>query len=183
MFPATADRDRSGRVLSGNIGATRSSPRGRHRTRQVPVQNLPAPRHEIGSSYAARAAQGNGGAHAGKRLAFQPEAHVRRRRTGMDGGRPCPRSRVRHGEQGRHRARRKVGQSSLAARCHRMDVLERLAHGTWGLLEVKSSSGPKDDYFDDIALQASFSTPRAIVSLIEPRAGFTVPSDPGRSPS
>jgi hypothetical protein len=36
----------------------------------------------------------------------------------------------------------------------RVDVLERLAHGTWGLREVKSSSGPKDHYFDDIALQA-----------------------------
>jgi len=36
----------------------------------------------------------------------------------------------------------------------RVDVLERLAHGTWGLREVKSSSGPKDHYYDDIALQA-----------------------------
>jgi len=36
----------------------------------------------------------------------------------------------------------------------RVDVLERLAHGTWGLREVKSSSGPKDYHFDDIALQA-----------------------------
>ena len=35
-----------------------------------------------------------------------------------------------------------------------VDVLERLAHGTWGLREVKSSSGPKDHHFDDIALQA-----------------------------
>ncbi len=35
----------------------------------------------------------------------------------------------------------------------RVDVLERLAHGTWGLREVKSSSGPKDHYYDDIALQ------------------------------
>ena len=35
----------------------------------------------------------------------------------------------------------------------RVDVLERLANGTWGLREVKSSGGPKDYYFDDIALQ------------------------------
>jgi Domain of unknown function(DUF2779) len=34
-----------------------------------------------------------------------------------------------------------------------VDVLERLAHGTWGLREVKSSSGLKDHYLDDIALQ------------------------------
>jgi hypothetical protein len=36
----------------------------------------------------------------------------------------------------------------------RVDVLERLADGTWGLREVKSSRGPKDHYYDDIALQA-----------------------------
>ena len=36
----------------------------------------------------------------------------------------------------------------------RVDVLERLGHGTWGLREVKSSTGPKDYHFDDIALQA-----------------------------
>jgi hypothetical protein len=35
----------------------------------------------------------------------------------------------------------------------RVDVLERLAHGTWGLREVKSSSGLKNHYLDDIALQ------------------------------
>jgi hypothetical protein len=35
----------------------------------------------------------------------------------------------------------------------RVDVLERLAQGTWGLREVKSGSGPKDHYYDDIALQ------------------------------
>jgi hypothetical protein len=35
----------------------------------------------------------------------------------------------------------------------RVDVLERLAPGTWGLREVKSSSGLKDHYLDDIALQ------------------------------
>src|SRR5262249_7421143 len=35
----------------------------------------------------------------------------------------------------------------------RVDVLERLADGTWGLREVKSSSGLKDHYVDDIALQ------------------------------
>jgi hypothetical protein len=35
----------------------------------------------------------------------------------------------------------------------RVDVLERLAPGTWGLREVKSSSGPKNHYYDDIALQ------------------------------
>jgi hypothetical protein len=36
----------------------------------------------------------------------------------------------------------------------RVDVVERLAHGTWGLREVKSSTGLKDHYLDDIALQA-----------------------------
>jgi hypothetical protein len=35
----------------------------------------------------------------------------------------------------------------------RVDVLERLASGGWGLREVKSSSGLKDHYIDDIALQ------------------------------
>jgi hypothetical protein len=35
----------------------------------------------------------------------------------------------------------------------RVDVLERLAPGSWGLREVKSSSGLKDHYLDDIALQ------------------------------
>ena len=35
----------------------------------------------------------------------------------------------------------------------RVDVLERLAYGAWGLREVKSSSGLKDHYLDDIALQ------------------------------
>lgn len=35
----------------------------------------------------------------------------------------------------------------------RVDVLERLPDGTWGMREVKSSTGPKDHYFDDIALQ------------------------------
>ena len=36
----------------------------------------------------------------------------------------------------------------------RVDVMERLAFGAWGLREVKSSSGLKDHYLDDIALQA-----------------------------
>lgn len=36
----------------------------------------------------------------------------------------------------------------------RVDVMERLASGAWGLREVKSSSGLKDHYLDDIALQA-----------------------------
>jgi hypothetical protein len=35
----------------------------------------------------------------------------------------------------------------------RVDVLERLPSGAWGLREVKSSSGLKDHYIDDIALQ------------------------------
>jgi hypothetical protein len=35
----------------------------------------------------------------------------------------------------------------------RVDVLERLANGAWGLREVKSSTGPKGYHFDDIALQ------------------------------
>lgn len=35
----------------------------------------------------------------------------------------------------------------------RVDALERLANGAWGLREVKSSSGLKDHYLDDIALQ------------------------------
>lgn len=36
----------------------------------------------------------------------------------------------------------------------RVDVLERLPSGAWGLREVKSSTGPKAHYFDDITLQA-----------------------------
>jgi hypothetical protein len=36
----------------------------------------------------------------------------------------------------------------------RVDVMERLAPGVWGLREVKSSSRLKDHYLDDIALQA-----------------------------
>jgi hypothetical protein len=36
----------------------------------------------------------------------------------------------------------------------RVDVVERLADGAWGLREVKSSSRLKDHYLDDIALQA-----------------------------
>lgn len=36
----------------------------------------------------------------------------------------------------------------------RVDVLERLPDGSWGLREVKSSTGPKDHHLDDIALQA-----------------------------
>ncbi len=36
----------------------------------------------------------------------------------------------------------------------RVDVMERLAPGAWGLREVKSSAGLKDHYLDDIALQA-----------------------------
>lgn len=36
----------------------------------------------------------------------------------------------------------------------RVDVLERLANGAWGLREVKGSSGPKDHHLDDIALQS-----------------------------
>jgi hypothetical protein len=36
----------------------------------------------------------------------------------------------------------------------RVDVLERLSSDAWGLREVKSSSGLKDHYIDDIALQA-----------------------------
>jgi Domain of unknown function(DUF2779) len=35
----------------------------------------------------------------------------------------------------------------------RVDVLERLASGTWGLREVKSSARPKDNHYDDIAIQ------------------------------
>ena len=35
----------------------------------------------------------------------------------------------------------------------RVDVLERLANGAWGLREVKSSSGLKDHYLNDMALQ------------------------------
>jgi len=35
----------------------------------------------------------------------------------------------------------------------RVDVLEPLGNGTWGLRDVKSSTRPKDYHFDDIALQ------------------------------
>ena len=36
----------------------------------------------------------------------------------------------------------------------RVDVLERLGQGTWGLREVKSSTGLRDHHVDEIALQA-----------------------------
>lgn len=36
----------------------------------------------------------------------------------------------------------------------RVDVMERLAPGVWGVREVKSSAGLKDHHLDDIALQA-----------------------------
>ena len=36
----------------------------------------------------------------------------------------------------------------------RVDLLERLTDGAWGLREVKSSTGLKDHYLDEIALQA-----------------------------
>ena len=48
----------------------------------------------------------------------------------------------------------------------RVDVLERLGDGAWGLREVKASSGVKDHYLDDIALQAH----------VLRAAGITVPS-------
>jgi hypothetical protein len=48
----------------------------------------------------------------------------------------------------------------------RVDVLERLLFGTWGLREVKSSSGLKNHYIDDIALQ---------VNVVR-GAGVTLPS-------
>jgi len=35
----------------------------------------------------------------------------------------------------------------------RVDVMHRQADGSWGLAEVKSSTGPKDHYIDDVALQ------------------------------
>jgi Domain of unknown function(DUF2779) len=35
----------------------------------------------------------------------------------------------------------------------RVDVLERLANGAWGLREVKRSTRPKDNHYDDIAIQ------------------------------
>jgi hypothetical protein len=43
----------------------------------------------------------------------------------------------------------------------RVDAMERLADGTWGLREVKSSSSLKDHHLDDIALQAMRSVGRA----------------------
>jgi hypothetical protein len=35
----------------------------------------------------------------------------------------------------------------------RVDVLERLGNGAWGLREVKSTARPKDNHYDDIAIQ------------------------------
>jgi hypothetical protein len=35
----------------------------------------------------------------------------------------------------------------------RVDVLERLANGAWGLREVKSTARPKDNHYDDVAIQ------------------------------
>jgi hypothetical protein len=50
----------------------------------------------------------------------------------------------------------------------RIDVLERLGHDTWGLREVKSSTGLKDHYIDDIALQAFVLTGAGVrVSSVE----------------
>ena len=46
----------------------------------------------------------------------------------------------------------------------RVDVLERLGRDSWGLREVKSSTGQKDHYLDDIALQAFVLRGRAFRS-------------------
>ena len=46
----------------------------------------------------------------------------------------------------------------------RVDVLERLDRDAWGLREVKSSTGQKDHYLDDIALQAFVLRGRAFRS-------------------
>src|SRR5271165_1156724 len=43
--------------------------------------------------------------------------------------------------------------ATARSRSRRQGVLERLATGAWGLREVKTSTGPKDYHFDDIALQ------------------------------
>src|SRR5438552_7889944 len=36
----------------------------------------------------------------------------------------------------------------------RVDILERAPNGTWNLIEVKSATDLKDEYFDDAAIQA-----------------------------
>jgi hypothetical protein len=53
----------------------------------------------------------------------------------------------------------------------RVDVLERLAPGSWGLREVKSSSGLKDHYLDDSApdLRASGRGRRDLLNRAAPR--------------
>jgi hypothetical protein len=49
----------------------------------------------------------------------------------------------------------------------RVDVLERLSSGAWGLREVKSSSGLKDHYIDDIALQAYVLQGTGVTPLLD----------------
>ena len=44
----------------------------------------------------------------------------------------------------------------------RVDVLERLSDGAWGLREVKSSTGLKERYLDEIALQAYVLTSASV---------------------
>ena len=50
----------------------------------------------------------------------------------------------------------------------RVDILERLGNGTWGLCEVKASSRVKEHYLDEIALQAHVAKPPALNWPIRP---------------
>ena len=60
----------------------------------------------------------------------------------------------------------------------RVDGLERLANGAWGLREVKSTARPKDNHYDDIAIQLHVlngSGIKAALTAIDPtgkRAGW-----------
>lgn len=57
----------------------------------------------------------------------------------------------------------------------RVDVLERLAPGTWGLREVKSSGGLKDHYPHDIALEIYVLRGRAPLSSLQ-NSSTSIPS-------
>jgi hypothetical protein len=46
----------------------------------------------------------------------------------------------------------------------RVDVMERLANGTWGLREVKSTARPKDNTMTMSPFNSTFSTEAASLS-------------------
>ena len=58
----------------------------------------------------------------------------------------------------------------------RVDVLERLAHNSWGLREVKGSSRVKDHYLDDLAIQTfvvrGAGVPLTSIQLMHVNTGY-----------